>query len=563
MDAKQNIERFSSCRGVAFEIKPHADPFAISNQNNGSKKYWFPWERTYSKINPSSGRIGSLISRTTSKASSHFCDLDFEDAEDDDEGDALANIEEGLDDEKLDHPSGAASELPPLPKLPSKRDKKPQPPHSRLSVILLDQGLFTVYKRLFVVCITLNITALILAATGNFPYARNRAALFSIANIFALTICRSEAFLRVVFWLVVKLLGHSFVPIPIKTMTTSLLQSLGGIHSGCGISSIAWLIYALILTLKNRENSSPEIIGVAAAILSLICLSSLAAFPLVRHLHHNVFERTHRFAGWSALALLWAFVLLTISYDPASKSYSNDFGNRLVKQQEFWFTLGISLLIIIPWVTVRRVPVKMSSPSGHASIIKFEGGVKPGILGRISPSPFSEWHAFGIISDGKSEHMMLAGAVGDFTKTLVAKPPTHLWVRQVHFAGLPYLVNMYDRVLVVATGSGICVFLSFLLQPCKADVCVLWVTKGVEQNFGKEIKGWMSDNGQYDGKRKKVIVHDTAVLGRPNVSQMSVDTAKEWGAQVVIVTSNPEGSRDVVNACKASGVPAFGPIWDS
>lgn len=117
---------------------------------------------------------------------------------------------------------------------------------------------------------------------------------------------------------------------------------------------------------------------------------------------------------------------------------------------------------------------------------------------------------------------------------------------------------MYDRVLVVATGSGICVFLSFLLQPCSANVCVLWVAKGIEQNFGKEIHEMVSGF-----PKEKVIVHDTAVLGRPNVAQMSVDASKKWEAEVVIVTSNPEGSRDVVDACKASGIPAFGPIWDS
>lgn len=275
-------------------------------------------------------------------------------------------------------------------------------------------------------------------------------------------------------------------------------------------------------------------------------------------MHHNVFERTHRFAGWTALALLWAFIVLTISYDPETKSYSKQIGTRLVKQPEFWLTTTITVLIILPWMTVRRVAVKVSAPSGHASIIKFQGGVKPGILGRISPSPLSEWHAFGIISDGKGEHMMLAGAVGDFTKSLVSDPPSHLWVRQVHFAGLPYLVNMYERVLLVATGSGICVFLSFLLQPCAAEVCLLWVAKGVEQNFGMQIKEWVSGY-----PKEKVIVHDTAVLGRPNVSEMSVDAAKRWGAEVVIVTSNPEGSRDVVDACKGAGIPAFGPIWDS
>lgn len=111
---------------------------------------------------------------------------------------------------------------------------------------------------------------------------------------------------------------------------------------------------------------------------------------------------------------------------------------------------------------------------------------------------------------------------------------------------------------MVATGSGICVFLSFLLQPSSADVCLLWVAKGIEENFGKEIMDMVSGYS-----KDKIIVHDTAVLGRPSVAKMSVEAAKNWGAEVVIVTSNPEGSRDVVSACKASGIPAFGPIWDS
>ncbi|OIT35758.1 PREDICTED: uncharacterized protein LOC109242950 [Nicotiana attenuata] len=564
MKTTEKFERFASCRGVAFEIKPREDPFAVPKQpiieaSQGSKRFWL---NSFSKkIVPSS----SFMQRSMSRTSSHFCDIviDLDDDDDDNDNDdvTLADIEEGYYEKEgspLQIQVGSSSPLPFLPpKTLSKREKK-NPNSSRLSVILLDQGLFTVYKQLFVLSFVINITCLILAATGNFSYASRKAVLFSIGNIFALTLCRSEACLRVVFWLAVNCLGWSWIPIRIKTMVTSLLQSLGGIHSGCAISSIAWLVYALILTLNDSENTSTEIIGVAFAILSLLCLSSLAAFPLVRHLHHNFFERIHRFLGWTALALLWAFITLTISFDPETKSYRTEISSKLIKQQEFWFTVAITVLIIIPWLTVRRVPVKITSPSGHASIIKFDGGIKPGILGRISPSPFSEWHAFGIISDGKKEHMILAGAVGDFTKSLVSNPPSHLWVRQVHFAGLPYLVNMYNKVLVVATGSGICVFLSFLLQPCSADVCFLWVTKGVEQNFGKEIKEMI--NGH---PNEKVIIHDTALLGRPNVSEMSVETAKKWGAEVVIVTSNPEGSRDVVNACKKSGIPAFGPIWDS
>ncbi|OIV91698.1 hypothetical protein TanjilG_26551 [Lupinus angustifolius] len=181
----------------------------------------------------------------------------------------------------------------------------------------------------------------------------------------------------------------------------------------------------------------------------------------------------------------------------------------------------------MPWLTVRRVAVQVSTVSGQASLIKFEGGVKAGMIGRISTSPLSEWHAFfGIISDGKKEHMILAGVVGDFTKSLVTNLQTYMWVRRMHFAGLPYLVNMYDKVLLVATGE---------------------LSKTLVSGYPKD----------------KVRIHDTCVLGRPNLSYLSVNAAKDWGAEVVMVTSNPEGSRDVVNACKVAGIASFGPIWDS
>ncbi|KAL0854942.1 hypothetical protein Bca101_060094 [Brassica carinata] len=557
--------RFSSCRGVAFEIKPQANPFAIntSDQNRNanaepeetSRRFRLPKDF----IRSASNVVSSSLQHSISLASSHFCDLDSNNDEEDE--DDFYYLEDGVvkeGDEQhndidenaiLDSSASKSSEKPPVPK---KRV-------SRLSIILLDQGLFTVYKRLFVTSVFLNVIALVLAATGRFTCARNRASLFSIANILALTLCRSEAFLRLVFYLTVNVLGRSFVPLCIKIAVTSFLQSLGGIHSGCGVSSIVWLVYSLVLNLKDRDKTSTAIIAVASAILSLLCLTCAAAFPLVRHLHHNVFERVHRFAGWSALGLVWAFVTLTISYNPVSRSYTDNLASKLIRRQEFWFTLAITVAIVLPWLTVRRVLVDVSSLSGHASLIKFSGGVKPGILGRISPSPLSEWHAFGIISDGKTSHMMLAGAVGDFTKSLVSYPPSHLWVRTVHFAGLPYLVNLYDKVLLVATGSGICVFLSFLMQQSKAEVYLIWVAKGLDDNFGSEIVNRIKAYPHQD----RIIVHDTAILGRPNVSEMSVKASRKFGAQVVIVTSNPEGSRDVVNACKASGVPAFGPIWDS
>jgi hypothetical protein len=543
--------KFSSCRGVAFEIKPSpASPFALDA--NAGRWVWFPppFNRQHT-----STTFRSAHSRATS---SHFCDLDEDTDDDDTDDDESVAADE---DEEMALASDVRSCRSRRSLTSSAKPVRAAAKgHSRLGVILLDQGLFTVYKRLFVLCVVLNAAGLATAATGHFPYAKRHAALFAMGNILALTLCRSEAVLRGVFWLAVALLGRPWVPVVIKTGVTAILQSVGGVHSGCGVSSLAWLVYALVQALEDRPVTPREIVGVASAILALLALSCMAAFPLVRHLHHNVFERTHRFAGWAALVLLWAFVVLSAGYDPTNRSYSGISFLSLAKHQELWLAAVITFFTFLPWLTVRRVPVTVTAPSTHASIITFQGGVKAGLLGRISRSPLSEWHAFGIISDDGEAHAMLAGAVGDFTRGLVSDPPSHLWVRRVHFAGLPYLISMYRRVTMVATGSGICVFMSFLLQPSSAEVSLVWVAKEIDANYGEGMSAMVMSNKILGGR---VVVHDTATMGRPNVAELAVGAARRWNAEVVIVTSNPEGSRDVVSGCKKAGISAFGPIWDS
>uniref|UniRef100_A0A5K0WCU4 Uncharacterized protein n=1 Tax=Nymphaea colorata TaxID=210225 RepID=A0A5K0WCU4_9MAGN len=56
------------------------------------------------------------------------------------------------------------------------------------------------------------------------------------------------------------------------------------------------------------EATSSARLGLAFPALALLVLPASATFPVVRHPHHNVFEGTDRFAGWTTLALLWALV---------------------------------------------------------------------------------------------------------------------------------------------------------------------------------------------------------------------------------------------------------------
>ncbi|KAJ7514686.1 hypothetical protein O6H91_23G055400 [Diphasiastrum complanatum] len=552
-----------SCRGVSFERSISLykvvvdDGSALSNipevdfQRSESPPM-LPRARTFTLSTQNSNRYFSRF-RELSKVRHISFDHTFGQL-------PIAEEELDPDPEKASAEGFVDAKLPPSVLEPAIKTAKPTQSQakSRLDVILLEQNWSTVYKRLFVVSFVLNLACLVLAAVGHFHYAKTHAALFSVANVLMVVLVRSEVFLRIVFWLAVEILGYRWIPVLVKTSVTAFLQSVGGIHSGCGVSSVMWLVFAIEETLRHRNENSKAILAIAFAILVLLLISCLAAFPLFRHIHHNFFERLHRFAGWSTLILIWAFVICSASYDPATKSYSVR-GKQLLQRKELWCTFITTLMIIRPWLFVRRVGVETTiPPAANNSLLNFSGGIKPGILARISRSPLSEWHAFGIISDGKKRHTILAGAVGDFTKGLVENPPTHLWVRTFHFAGLPFLVNMYNRVVLVATGSGICVFLSFLLQPTKADVHVIWIAKSIQKSYGDEIFDTVNKISPH-----RFTVVDTAISGRPRTKELVVNKAKEWGAEVVIVTSNPSGTNEIVNSCKKAGIPAFGPIWDS
>jgi hypothetical protein len=110
--------------------------------------------------------------------------------------------------------------------------------------------------------------------------------------------------------------------------------------------------------------------------------------------------------------------------------------------------------IAIPWVCLREVPVEVevvrppfqmsfgtheaynyAQPSPKVAILRFSRGMQQGLLGRISRTSIMEYHAFGIISEGRKSphHYMICGVQGDFTKDLVANPPKTVWTRELKF----------------------------------------------------------------------------------------------------------------------------------
>jgi NAD(P)H-flavin reductase len=180
---------------------------------------------------------------------------------------------------------------------------------------------------------------------------------------------------------------------------------------------------------------------------------------------------------------------------------------------------------------------------------------------KVSTKPLLEWHAFATIPDeggnGKiNGFSVVVSNAGDWTKEIIMSPPTKLWVRGDPLYNLLYTSNLFKRIVVVATGSGIGPCLSLLyanVTPCR----VLWSTSQPGTTYGPKI---MNSVLKADSE---AIVWNTRTLGRPDMVLLTYQLVLESSAEAVFIISNPKVTRKVVYSMETRGIPAYGAIFDS
>lgn len=171
-----------------------------------------------------------------------------------------------------------------------------------------------------------------------------------------------------------------------------------------------------------------------------------------------------------------------------------------------------------------------------------------------------EYHAFGIVSEGPHAeyHYMICGVQGDFTKALVTHPPTHVWTREIKFAGVSNTSSIYKRGIRICTGTGVGAGLSTCLQ--NPNWFFIWIGSDLAATFGPTIQA-LIDNGI--PKDRKLLWDSKKMGGRPgDVVGLIEGIYKAWGAEVVFVTSNGQGNKDMMLGCKEKGIPVFGTLFD-
>ncbi|KAF9246587.1 hypothetical protein BU15DRAFT_58604 [Melanogaster broomeanus] len=441
------------------------------------------------------------------------------------------------------------------PVSPSNVAKPPPPPPKPKKMSISKYVIFIIwynsYRRFFSVIITLNLIALGFAAAGLWPYAQKYPGALVVGNLNFAVLMRNEIFGRLLY-LFVNTCFAKWTPLWFRLGCTSTLQHLGGIHSSCAISGIAWLILMLVNQFKAKYIYSDSILAFGVITVIALLITMTAGLPWVRNTHHNVFERNHRFFGWTSLVMTWIFTILSNAYNSTDEKWDRS-GVYVVRQQAFWYTVGMSLL---------KVPVDIELPSPKVAVLRFERGMQQGLLARISRSMVMEYHAFGIISCNREGthskyHYLICGVQGDFTKSLVNDPPRKIWTRQLKFAGVSNTSTLYKRGIRICTGTGLGAALSTCIQ--SPYWYLIWIGSDQEKTFGPTISGLIH---RHVGPERLLLWDSKERGGRPDTMKVLKEVYDYWQAEVVFITSNYVGNFEIQHGCKALGIPAFGTLWD-
>jgi hypothetical protein len=423
--------------------------------------------------------------------------------------------------------------------------------------------IFTTYRRLFTFVVIVNLISILIVINIedkgilNVQFSSSLATAAS-ANLFVTTAVRQDYILNTFFRL--------FSLIPISTPLSfrrniAKFYEFGGIHSGTAVSGTLWFILLTINVWYNHLSGvlhSVMVITITSILLFLLLTIIILAHPQLRVKMHDIFERSHRWAGWLVVMLFWV-ELIMLCYTLNEKPHGLELVMILFKLPSFWLLLIITFHTVLPWFRLRPWEFEPEILSDHAIRLNFKRKVEPFTTIGISTSPLKEWHAFATFpsDDGPGGSIVVSNA-GDFTSVVVNNPRTKYWVKGLPRDTLLSMVQIFRTIVMVSTGSGIGPALSILATSSrKYPVRILWSTPSPLQTFGTKLCDTVKKLDPY------AMIHDTRVQGRPNMVALTYQLFIESRAEAVFVVSNPKVTRKIKYGLESRGIPVFGPIFDS
>ncbi|MGY2280120.1 hypothetical protein ACW9H0_21115 [Pseudomonas monsensis] len=420
--------------------------------------------------------------------------------------------------------------------------------------------MFSHYNRLVVLVLACNMAVLVYGikvgqwwstAGVNLPML----SALVVANLSLAILIRQQYLINLLFWLATR--APTTWPLAVRRSLAKVYH-FGGLHSGGAMAAIAWfaLLFGSMIwqRLEGPGGVSLTLIGLSGGLLGLLLLVAVMAMPTLRGRFHNAFERTHRFAGWAALAMFWAMTLVSAREQDRAAALIV----VLAQSASFWMLLLVTMSIALPWLRLRKVPVSLVRPSSHAVIVRLEHHTPfAGSATAISRNPLWEWHSFANIpTPGKEGFRLIISRAGDWTGAFIEQAPTHVWVKGITTAGVAHIETLFKSVVYIATGSGIGPVLPHLLAR-QVPIRLIWSTRSPRATYGDSLVDEIL-KAQPDA-----LIWDTDVSGKPDLVTLAYAAVQSFGAEAVICISNQRLTERVVEEMEARGIPAYGAIWDS
>lgn len=420
--------------------------------------------------------------------------------------------------------------------------------------------MFSHYNRLVVLVLACNIAVLVYGITVGQWWSTAGVNLpmlsaLVVANLSLAILIRQQYLINLLFWLATR--APTTWPLAVRRSLAKVYH-FGGLHSGGAIAAIAWfaLLFGSMIwqRLEGAGGVSLTLIGLSGGLLGLLLLVAVMAMPTLRGRFHNAFERTHRFAGWAALAMFWAMTLVSAREQDGAAALND----VLVQSASFWMLLLVTMSIALPWLRLRKVPVSLVRPSSHAVIVRLEHHTPfAGSATAISRNPLWEWHSFANIpTPGKEGFRLIISRAGDWTGAFIEQAPTHVWVKGITTAGVAHIETLFKSVVYIATGSGIGPVLPHLLAR-QVPIRLIWSTRSPRATYGDSLVDEILE------AQPDALIWDTDVSGKPDLVTLAYAAVQSFGAEAVICISNQRLTERVVEEMEARGIPAYGAIWDS
>ncbi|WP_222832532.1 hypothetical protein [Pseudomonas sp. SC3(2021)] len=420
--------------------------------------------------------------------------------------------------------------------------------------------MFSHYNRLVVLVLACNMAVLVYGikvgqwwstAGVNLPML----SALVVANLSLAILIRQQYLINLLFWLATR--APTTWPLAVRRSLAKVYH-FGGLHSGGAMAAIAWfaLLFGSMIwqRLEGPGGVSLTLIGLSGGLLGLLLLVAVMAMPTLRGRFHNAFERTHRFAGWAALAMFWAMTLVSAREQDRAAALND----VLAQSASFWMLLLVTTSIALPWLRLRKVPVSLVRPSSHAVIVRLEHHTPfAGSATAISRNPLWEWHSFANIpTPGKEGFRLIISRAGDWTGAFIEQAPTHVWVKGITTAGVAHIETLFKSVVYIATGSGIGPVLPHLLAR-QVPIRLIWSTRSPRATYGDSLVDEILE------AQPDALIWDTDVSGKPDLLTLAYAAVQSFGAEAVICISNQRLTERVVEEMEARGIPAYGAIWDS